>query len=550
MKNNTIIKLILIFFFLVFFSFIFWYFYKPTQEGNFIENLTDNNINLFPFGDNIIPEEKKENEERLKTDDEYKEYFQEKIPRLRQISQVPTAGVYFELLSKEEIINYNLGKSKEKQISLDNKISEIRYIVSKNGHIFNTHTHTIKENRISNITIPKIYQTLFFNKDNFIIRYLNKNNDIKTYSISLSKKTSEEIDRKENQNIDFDENIRKFDGVFFPNNLIQITKSPFEDKVFYLEKKENNDIVGIVSTTWAYNTEKIFDFDFQEWNIQWVSKNEILFNSMPSRKTHSISMILNLKDKTFRKISRPLLAGNALANYDFSKILYSGIFSGQYTLLIYDQKKKLRTPLNISTLVDKCVWSKNNIDVYCAVPRAPLTLDQPDAWYRGYQYFTDNIYKINTETGFSFLIYSQRSGDPKFDILDLNLDASENYLYWIDKRTNTAWSWQIYENLKIGLVNNITLGGGQKCTQNQILTQNLRIGDRDGKYSDWEKEIITDIKILQKHLTRLDFYKGSLNGILGPLTQQAIKEMQKFLGTYQDGIIGPITRGLLNNSCN
>lgn len=55
------------------------------------------------------------------------------------------------------------------------------------------------------------------------------------------------------------------------------------------------------------------------------------------------------------------------------------------------------------------------------------------------------------------------------------------------------------------------------CSADQIITQNLRAPSR--------------------------------NGIAGPLTDGAIKRMQTFLGTKADGFVGPITRGLLNNSC-
>ena len=50
-------------------------------------------------------------------------------------------------------------------------------------------------------------------------------------------------------------------------------------------------------------------------------------------------------------------------------------------------------------------------------------------------------------------------------------------------------------------------------------------------------------------MNRLGFNSGSIDGILGPITDGAIKRMQKFLRTTQDGYVGPITRSLINNSC-
>ena len=50
-------------------------------------------------------------------------------------------------------------------------------------------------------------------------------------------------------------------------------------------------------------------------------------------------------------------------------------------------------------------------------------------------------------------------------------------------------------------------------------------------------------------MNRLGYGSGPEDGILGPITDGAIKRMQKFLGTDQDGLVGPKTRALLNNSC-
>lgn len=192
------------------------------------------------------------------------------------------------------------------------------------------------------------------------------------------------------------------------------------------------------------NKKELKTFDFKEWNIQWVTKDKILFTSKPSKNTRSVSLVYNLKDNSFRIISQSILAGSSLANNDFSKILYSGVIAGKYTLAVYDIKENKRTILNTITLVDKCVWSKNNIDVYCAIPVSGLNLEQPDSWYRGYNNFTDNIFKINTELNFTELVYFRIGEEPEFDITSLKLDSSEGYLYWIDKVTDFAWSYRIF----------------------------------------------------------------------------------------------------------
>ncbi len=87
------------------------------------------------------------------------------------------------------------------------------------------------------------------------------------------------------------------------------------------------------------------------------------------------------------------------------------------------------------------------------------------------------------------------------------------------------------------------------CPLNQILTQNLKAGARNGRYHPYTQAIVTEVKILQAHMNRLGFKSGAEDGILGPITDGAIKRMQTFLGTKADGYVGPLTRALINKSC-
>lgn len=101
----------------------------------------------------------------------------------------------------------------------------------------------------------------------------------------------------------------------------------------------------------------------------------------------------------------------------------------------------------------------------------------------------------------------------------------------------------------IEITNIPALGEGGLCPSSYILTQNLRTGARNGQFNNYTGAIVNEVKILQSHMNRLGFASGKEDGILGPITDGAIKRMQIFLGTVPDGMVGPITRSLINNSC-
>ena len=107
--------------------------------------------------------------------------------------------------------------------------------------------------------------------------------------------------------------------------------------------------------------------------------------------------------------------------------------------------------------------------------------------------------------------------------------------------------YAVVDNIKVNT--NSSLGTKGQCSATQLLTQNLKAGARNGKYNSYTKSTVKEVKILQAHMNRLGFASGKEDGILGPITDGAIKRMQKFLGTKQDGLVGPNTRGLINTSC-
>lgn len=87
------------------------------------------------------------------------------------------------------------------------------------------------------------------------------------------------------------------------------------------------------------------------------------------------------------------------------------------------------------------------------------------------------------------------------------------------------------------------------CSVSQILTQNLKSGSRNGTYNSYTKGIVKEAALLQAHLNRLGFSSGKEDGILGKISDGAIKRMQTSLNTKPDGYVGPNTRAVINASC-
>ncbi|MGI6453607.1 MAG: peptidoglycan-binding protein [Syntrophomonadaceae bacterium] len=57
----------------------------------------------------------------------------------------------------------------------------------------------------------------------------------------------------------------------------------------------------------------------------------------------------------------------------------------------------------------------------------------------------------------------------------------------------------------------------------------------------WDQNRGYDVYWLQVHLKEQGFYTEKLDGYFGPLTEKAVKELQKLCGIRLDGIVGPET---------
>jgi hypothetical protein len=91
--------------------------------------------------------------------------------------------------------------------------------------------------------------------------------------------------------------------------------------------------------------------------------------------------------------------------------------------------------------------------------------------------------------------------------------------------------------------------GGTNNEPCLFITNNLKKGDYDGRYSYWESGVISDVAVLQTYLNKKGFNSGAVDGYIGPKTVSAIKAMQKSFGIVADGMVGRITKKLIHEQC-
>lgn len=296
----------------------------------------------------------------------------------------------------------------------------IRYTERKNGHLYKMLLKDRDSIKISNSTIPTIYEA-YFNKsgDTTIYRYLSNEDVVNTFLATLGKPS----------------------GQYLPANITDISVSKDQNKFFYLAKS-NNSTMGIIQNFETNAKQTIFNHPFTEWLSDWDNKGNIYLTTKPSSEVKGSIYILNQSNKTLRKILGGINGLTTKISPDGKKLLYS-ITDDKgphlFSMTIDDRKF---TNLDKYGLADKCIWSSDSINVYCAVPSKINTNRHPDVWYQGLESFDDYFVKINTTTG-SITTIANSTTEAPVDGYNFVLTKDENYLFFINKKDYTLWGLDI-----------------------------------------------------------------------------------------------------------
>lgn len=299
------------------------------------------------------------------------------------------------------------------------KAPTLRFVERKNGHIYKMFLDKKTRERISNSTIPTIYEALFNNTGDTVIYRNLSDNKINSFMATQGESV----------------------GEFLPENILNLSISKDQTKFFYLTKNQNG-VVGTIRNFGENKREIIFEHPFTEWLSEWDNNNNIYLTTKASYGVSGSIFLLNPMNKTINKIFGGINGLTTLINKTGKSILYSYSTGTGPKLGIFKIKDRSNIELDVYGLAEKCVWSNSGIILYCAIPNNITTREEPDSWYKGLTSFTDSFISINTETGDKQLIANSEKEIP-IDAFNLFLDKEENTIFFTNKKDSSLWSLQI-----------------------------------------------------------------------------------------------------------
>jgi hypothetical protein len=367
------------------------------------------------------------------------------IPVLRKIFQDPVAGVGFfsknifatsSAVTETVLVANGTSTARETSIitpaqtRLVGTVQTIQFVERATGHIYETATSSLTLSKLSNTTIPKIYEAMFISKDSLLLRGLYESTDIvstRLANLQLATPTSTEkvLVTKEQS-----------------RDMLQVALSPTKNKLLSLQK--NSPILRI-SNVDGSSPVTLFDSEFNEWLISWPIERFITLTTKASAFVEGYMYTINTTSRDMQKVIGDKLGLTTLMSPDGKKVLYSESSSGSTYLYTYDLQTKNSRPLFFRTFAEKCIWSNKNADiVFCAVPRNIALGDYPDVWYLGLTSFTDSIWRINIKTGQTNLVaHLDELGGEDIDVVNPQLNSDDSYLTFNNKKDLSLWGLQL-----------------------------------------------------------------------------------------------------------
>lgn len=350
--------------------------------------------------------------------------------KLRQISFEPTTGygtLTFEReIVPEVIVPPTIIESSTPPVPKKfEQISSVRYQDKTTGHIYHTYLDKINPEKISNTTIPKVHHSYFVNKgEGLIDQYLTVTRSIETYYGGLTKDT--------------EGNYISLVGSFLPKDILDMSVSLDASKIFYLSTIEGG-VVGTVASPKGDSKVQVFTSKFSEWISQFPNNKLVTLTTKASARSLGYMYTVDTTTKSFDKVLGGITGLTTLTSPDGKNIIYSSTHTGGFSSNIYNKETKKALTLGLTTLPEKCVWSGDSKNAYCAVPQTIQNAEYPDAWYQGIVSFNDSFWKLDTETNIFELVYDSATEGRSFDGINLQLSPDEKYLLFMNKGDNQLW---------------------------------------------------------------------------------------------------------------
>lgn len=296
----------------------------------------------------------------------------------------------------------------------------LRYVARENGHVFQTDLAGANERALVKITIPEPYEGFWAPLRNRAALFYIDGGIPKKFLAGVATGTASR---------------------FLPPEITSLDWSPDGVSLAYLSRR-TNDVSLTIADASGQKPVVVYTTPIPDFTIRWVAKNTILLISRPSGMAPSLVLRFSVQSRTTDVllanrngiVVQPLADGGGFLFSESDGEGRAGALS------LFDLATNKITPLNVTTLADKCSQRPNGKKIYCGVPRGTILAPSPDEWYKGTASFLDSIVEIDIANGNQRELPIQ---GVDVDVIAVFPSPDGRYLFFHDKQTGTLWRFAL-----------------------------------------------------------------------------------------------------------
>lgn len=397
MSNRTKIIIGLTLLFLLTLGGIVWWYISGTKTT--ITPSTNNAFsfrNFFPFGNSVPSQNNLPNSTSTNAvvDDNNQPVAAGEQPRLRRLSDEPVAAsdIFLVKINKDILVPFvatstpttkktsaSVTKSTSTNATASSTSSStsstllatieqphlitktiststpfVRYTEKATGHVFEVDLEKTTQARISNTTVPKLYEGLFGQKDAILYRYINSGGSLETFVGTIVRanptSTATSTTTSTSTVIIVDGSTEgKITGSFLPQNVYRVALAPTKDRIAYIVRSPLASTLFVANTDGSKATQ-ITTSPLRELQLSFPTPTTVLLTTSPESNVAGYSFTANITNKKTAQILSNINGLTTLANKDLSYVAYSQSVGGASILRFYRTKDGQDTQASFGTL--------------------------------------------------------------------------------------------------------------------------------------------------------------------------------------------------------
>lgn len=332
------------------------------------------------------------------------------LPALRQLSANPVAGATF---------------------YTDGGDTKIRYMERGTAHVFDTYPRKAEWQRVSHMTIPRVYEAWWYgNGSSTVLRLLDEADGVtENFAANVVPRVAEAEDDAHYQ----------LTGRFLDRGIRSLARlESDQDEVAFLTPDTVSTIFTI--TTRNESTTAREEIQGSEWQLQWPTANRLYATTNASAAFDGYLFAFIGSADEPAKVLGPAKGLTTLVSPSGRYVLYSESANKTFTLHLYDTEKGTSQAQKLRTLPEKCVWyTESPPSVYCSAPGVVYNGEYPDIWYQGQIHFYDTIFRVDLDSTTVYSVADYGVLQRPMDITNPQLTADGTYLIFTNKIDGILW---------------------------------------------------------------------------------------------------------------